>query len=566
VTVARSIIEALKAENVRYLFGLPGGDSRKMLYDALYDDPSVIKHILVRHPQSAPFMALASSRLTGEPTICHATGGPGVANLFVGMGEAYSSCAPVIALVPSLPMAVDGRGAHHEMDNLSAFKSVTKWAARVEVAQKVPWCLRRAFSIACNGKPGPVYLEFPEELEATNIPPYVPSIRPIRTAGSPERVSEAADFLLKSHRPVIISGGGAISSKAFQEIPELAELLCAPIFTSPTGRGIVPEDHPLILGSTGAYRNEIADRFYGEADLVISVGFRFELVESLKFNWFPKSAKLIQIDIDSFEIGRNLIPDVAIVGDAKLVLRQIIEALKEKMEKKPLKSMPRLQEIIKAKKEYEDAIEKEIEGCTPVSAARVLRDLGRVFGKDTILALENGAVDIWAYFFPFYKMLEMGPAVGAVDGLNCMGAGVAGAIGAKITVPGKKVACITGDGAFQMLMHELPVTVQYKAPVTFIVFNNFALGWVKYGQKVLLKERFIDTDFDIVPDFTKFAESCKCYGEKVEKPDQVTAALKRALHANQDGQSAVLDIIMPSDWWNRQPKAWTENMTIGTKL
>ena len=565
MTIAASILEALRVENVSFLFGLPGGDSRKMLYDALYDD-SHIKHILVRHPQSAPFMALASSRLTGEPTVCHSTGGPGVANMLAGVSEAYSCCAPVIALVPSLSMMVDGRGVHHEMDNLSAFRSVTKWASRVEVAEKAPWCLRRAFSIACNGKPGPVYLEFPEELESTNIPSYVPSIRPIRTAGAPERISQAAELVLSSHRPVMIAGGGAISSKAFQEIPELAELLCAPIFTSPTGRGIVSEDHPLVLGSTGGYRNEIADKFYVDADLVISIGFRFELVESLKFNWFPKAAKLIQIDIDPYEIEKNLIPDVAIVGDAKVVLRQLIDALKGKMEKRALTSMPRVQDIVKAKEEYEAAIEKEIEESDLISAAQVLRNLGRVFGKDTILALENGAVDIWAYVFPFYKMLDVGPAVGAVDGLNCMGAGVAGAIGAKLTLPDKKVVCTTGDGAFQMLMHELPVTVEYKAPVTFLVFNNFALGWVKYGQKVLLKERFIDTSFDIVPDFTKFAESCKCYGERVEKHKDVLGALKRALEANRDGQSAILDIIMPDDWWNRQPKAWMENMTIGTKL
>lgn len=426
--------------------------------------------------------------------------------------------------------------------------------------------MRRAFSIACNGKPGPVYVEFPEELDSTDIPRYIPATRPIKFSGDPECISEAANLMLKSDRPVIISGGGAIASKAFQEIPELAELICAPIFASPTGRGIVSEDHPLVLGSTGAYRNEIADKFYDEADLVISVGFRFEQVESLKFNWFPKAAKLIQIDIDPFEIGKNFVPDMAVVGDAKLVVRQLIEALRRNMEKRSSKSMPRVQELMEAKREYEAAIEKEVENTIPISAARVLRDLGKIFGKDTILALENGAIDIWAYVFPYYKTLDVGPCVGAVDGFNCMGAGVAAAIGAKITIPNKKVACTTGDGAFQMLMHELPITVQYRAPVTFIVFNNHALGWVRYGQRILLKERFVDTDFEIVPDFTKFAESCKCYGEKVEKPDQVTLALRKALQANQEGKSAVLDIIMPNDWWDRQPKAWAENMKVTTKL
>jgi acetolactate synthase-1/2/3 large subunit len=558
VTIGKSIVEALRKEKVRFLFGMPGADSRKMLYDTLYDEPE-IKHVQVRHTQSAPFMAMASSRLTGQPTVCTGTSGPGVMNMVVGVAEAHSICAPVMAVVPCISMIQDGRGAGHEVDSLSVYKPITKWAVRVEVAEKIPWCLRRAFSISCNGKPGPVYVEFPGDLdEAAVIPRYVPSTRPIRTAGDPERVREAADLITKSQTPVIISGGGALSSGAFKEVPMLAEILFAPIFTTPTGRGIVSEDHPLAVGLTGVYRNEIADNVYANADLLISIGFRFELLETMKFNWLPKSAKLIQIDIDPFEIGKHFLADVAIVGDAKLVLQQIIDVVREKTKRGPFTEMPRVKELVKAKQDYESAIDSELAGVVPVSAARVVKELGKIFGKNTILANENGAVDIWSYIFPYYKVLDVGPCVGAFDQLNCMGAGVASAIGAKITVPSKKVVCTTGDGAFQMLMHELPVTAQYNAPVTFVIFNNFALGWTKYGQKVLFKERFIDTDFKTVPDYVKFAESCKCYGERIEKPDQIASSLKNALRANGEGKSAVLDIVLPPNWWDWQPKSWIE--------
>jgi acetolactate synthase-1/2/3 large subunit len=554
--VGEVVVEALKRENVRFWFGLPGGDSMKLFYDDLYGVKE-IKTVLVRHEQSAPFMAIANSRLTGQPSVCHATTGPGTANMVSGIIEARHSCAPVIAIVPCLSRTEEGKGSIHEVDSRSIFEHITKWSVRVDIPEKLPWYLRRAFSIACNGKPGPVFIEIPTDIKRGNIPKYTPSMRPIRYGGDPERVKDGIKLILKSERPIIVAGGGAILSRAFTEVPELAEMLAAPIFTSPAGRGIVSEDHPLAVGQVGLYRDhKIGERIFNDADLLISIGCHFESLESASWQWFPPRAKMIQIDIDSFEIGRNWIPDVAIVGDAKLVLADLIKGLLKALKMKRFEETSFVKELMKTKKEYEAEIEKELSSLGTITGGLVVRRLSETFGKDTILANENAALDLWSYYFPYYKVLDVGPCVGAFDGFNCMGAGVAGAIAAKITVPQKKAVCTTGDGAFQMLMHELPTAVQYEAPATFVVFNNFALGWVKFRQKQRYEGRFIDTTFEIQPDFAKVAEACKCYGERIEKPIDVATGMRNALKANKDGIPAVLDVIFPENWWDTQPKTF----------
>jgi len=542
-----AIVCALRAEKTEYVFGLPGGD---LFYDSLYDAPE-IKTVLVREESSGPFMAMAYARLTGKPGVCYGSSGPGVANLVPGIMEAHSACLPVIAIASASNLANAGMGAFQEVDQISMMKPLTKWCERITLPERAPWVMRRAFSLAANGKPGPVFIEIPNDigLMEASIPEYIPSRYPHRSSGDPQDIEETAVLLMKAERPVMVAGGGAVSSRAFEEVRHFAELLGIPLMTTPSGRGIIPEDHPLALGLVGLYFTEVGEKVYADADLLITVGSRNEDFQSGQQQFFPKGAKYIQIDIDPHEIGRNWIPDAAVVGDAKLVLQDLRALLQDRVKGKR-SGNSRIDALLRAKEEYEDKVKAEcLTDSIPIKTKRVIRELNEVFGKDTILVNENGSQDLWSYYFPYYKVLDVNGCV-APGEQTCMGGGVAGAIGAKLAMPERKVVCTTGDGAFQMFMKELPTAVQHEAPVTYVVLNNFSLGWVKFNQK-RRRDRSVATDFKVQPNFVQVAEACECHGERVERPGDIRPALKRALKANREGKPAVVDFIV--DGWDFAP-------------
>ena len=547
MNVWQAIVSALRAEKTEYLFGLPGGD---LFYDALYDVPE-IKTVLVREESSGPFMAMAYARLTGRPGVCYGSSGPGVANLVPGIMEAQSACLPVIAIASASNLANAGMGAFQEVDQISTIKPLTKWCERITLPDRTPWVMRRAFSLAANGKPGPVFIEIPRDigiLEA-DIQEYTPAKYPHRSSGDPRDMEEASVLLMDAKRPLMVAGGGAINSRTFDEVREFVELLGIPIMTTPCGRGIIPEDHPLAVGLVGLYFTQVGEKVYEDSDLVMTVGSRNEDFQSGQQRFFPKGAKYIQIDIDPHEIGRNWIPDVAIVGDAKLVLRDLAGLLRDRV-KGTDAGDGRMGAVLKAKEEYEEQVRAEcLTECVPIKTKRVIREMNEVFGKDTILVNENGSQDLWSYYFPYYKVLDVNACV-APGEQTCMGGGVAAAIGAKLAAPEKKVVCTAGDGAFQMFMKELPTAVQHEAPVTYVVLNNFSLGWPKFNQK-RRGNRFIATDFEVQPDFVQIAKACQCHGERVEAPAHIRGALERALKANQDGKPAVVEFIV--DGWDFAP-------------
>ncbi len=536
-----AVVEAFKAEKVDYLFGLPGHP--KILYDQLYDTPD-IKPILVRHECSGVLMAMAYARISGKTGVCFGSPGPGIANLVPGFLEAYYACTPLVAPCPSASLEAEGSGAFQECNQVGMFKPITKWSVRVPRTERIPWFMRRAFSLANNGKPGPIFIEIPSDVgfAEKEMPKYIP-FKKMLIRGEPQQVSAAITLLLRSEKPVIIVGGGVILSRAYNELRHFAELIGIPVLTTPSGRGSIPEDHPLAIGLVGIYRTKIGKKVQEEADLIITIGSRNEELQSGAFQYFPEKAKYIQIDIDSFEIGRNWIPDVALVGDAKLVLIDLITGLQEKISKKKVEEMRRVAVIIKAKKEYEAEIEEECETeALPIKTKRVIRELNKVFGKDTILCNENGMQDLWSYYFPYYKVLNVGDVFPPAE-QTLMGMAVAGSIGAKLAAPHKNVVCTSGDGAFQMYMKEMPTAVQYKAPVTWVVLNNYSLGWVKYIQRAY-NERFIATDFEIQPDFLKIAEANKCYGQRIEKPNDIKEGLENALQVNKENIPALLEFII----------------------
>lgn len=534
----QAVVEALEAEEVPFVFGIPG--STRFLYDALYDSKRV-KAVLVREETSGVFMAMAQSRITGRPAVCFGSPGPGVANLVPGLLEALSACSPVIALGASASTRHEGMGVFQEADQMAMMAPVTKWQTRVLQAEKVPWAMRRAFSIAASGKPGPVYVEIPADvaLRPAEIAPYAPCPRVPGPRGDSTAIEAAAEVIASAKRPLLVAGGGAVLSGAREELTALAELRQAPVMTTPCGRGAISEDHPLALGLVGLYFTKVGEKAYGEADLLITIGSRNEDFQTGGWRYFPKGAKLVQIDIDPFEIGRNWVPDVAIVGDARLVLRDLLEALGER------KRSARWDEswgaeLARQNEAYRAQVVAEcLTDVVPIRSKRVVKELNQVFGTDAILVNENGGQDLWTYYCPYYQVTGTGQCV-APGEQTCMGFGVAGAIGAKLAAPHKRVVCVTGDGAFQMFMKELPTAVQYKAPVTWVVLDNRSLGWPKYGQRKL-GGRYIATDFEAQPDFVRIAEANGCFGERVTEPARIRGALERALKANEGGVPAVLD-------------------------
>jgi acetolactate synthase-1/2/3 large subunit len=543
-----AIVNMLKTEGIEYIFGI--GDSGLQLYAEKIDG---IRNVNLRYEGSAPFMAMAYARLSGKPGVCTASTGPGMANLLPGVLEAYSGCSPLLIINAGNSQKTYGMGEFQETDHIAMMQPITKWSARIPYADRIPWFIRRAFSIATNGQPGPVFLEMPYdvsgktrwELHDIGDPDYVP-VRRIRTSGDPELIGEAAHLLAKARRPVAVSGNGTVQSGASEEFKQFIELLGIPFLTTPAGRGILPETHPLALGVCGFYRTRVGKEVYADADLVFTVGTRNESYSTHQWRDFPDGAKFIQIDIEPFEIGRNWLPDVGIVGDARLVLKQLVEAVRGETETgRDFRETPRVKEIVKAKEAFEKEVAAEcLVDETPIPAKRAIYETSRIFGENTVLVSENGSQDTWSYCYPYFKVHDGSECVPVAE-QTCMGMGVVGAIAAKLTRPEKNVVCVTGDGAFQMYMKELPTASQYRAGCTWLVLNNSAFGWVKHHQMTWAGWNTVT--FQVQPDLVKWAEACQCYGERVEKGSELKPALETALKANREGKPAVIDVAVGLD-------------------
>ena len=537
MTIWHAVVEALKKEGVERVFGFPG-NPRQFIRDL--DLHSDIEFVLMRHEASGAAAAYASARLTGKPAVCFASPGPGAANLVTNLLEATCGSLPVIALITGVENSQNGMGAFQELDIVSMMKPVTKWAERITNPGQTPWTMRRAFQLAVNGRPGAVVVEVPQDMGAVeyDIPEYQAGIGKLKARPDAAAIEKAAELLAQAEQPLILCGSGAVSSGAGAEVAALAKLAGAPVMTTPGGRGIIAEDEPFALGQAGIYFTEAGEKYYQESDLIISVGSRLEAFSTIWWSAWPKDAKLIQLDIDPETISLNWQPEVGLVGDASNGLADLIEALAGRMAAD--KAQARLDRIAGIKSAYLAKVAQEAaESGTPLSPAYVLAAVNRVFGKNTILVSENGATDLWSYYWPYYQVLSEGCTVPMAE-QTAMGLGVVGAIGAKLARPEQKVICVTGDGAFQMGMLELPTAAGLKTGVTWVVLNNGRLGWPQWHQ-VLGDLPQVGTNFTVNPDLVALAEAQGCVGLRVEKPEEVEPALAKALEANQQGKPVVID-------------------------
>jgi len=541
-----AVVIAMKAEGVPYVFGLPG-DPRH-LYESLAaaEPDGGPRAVGVRFETSGAFMAMAYARVTNQLAACFGCPGPGVANLVPGILEAYSGCTPMLVLGVRAPRQTNGRGAFQETDHLGMMRPITKWATTVELPETIPWVMRRAVQIATSGQPGPVYVELPADIGmgTWEIPAYERSVTAPRPSADPLLITEAAGLIAAARRPLLITGGGAILSDAGQAVAALSERYGIPIQTTPAGRGTVPETHPLFCGLTGLYRTTFPRAVYERADLILTVGSRMEEFQG-GFLPFPEEAKLIQIDIEPFELGRNWRPDVAIQADARLAVVALDNALAERGVKPGTAyikeiTAERAAAIAGAAADAEEALGR---GDFPLKGKSIVHSINQVFGENTILVKENGGQDLWVYFWPYYQVLDAGCCVPPAE-QTAMGYGVVGAMAAKLARPDRQVVCTTGDGAFQMQLHELGTAVQEQLPVTWVVLDDSAFGWVQWIQK-RTEGPIVATQFAPGTDLAASARAAGIEAIRVGAPDGLLAALDTAKAANAEGRPFV--VVVPVD-------------------
>ena len=477
-----AVVIGLKAEGVPYVFGLPG-DPRH-LYEALAaaEPDGGPRAIGVRFETSGAFMAMAYTRVTNQIAACFGCPGPGIANLVPGILEAYSGCTPMLVLGVRAPRQTNGKGAFQETDHIGMLTPITKWATTVEIPERIPWTIRRAVQIATSGQPGPVYVELPGDigLGEWDIPAYTRSVPAPRPAADPAAIDDAVALIAAARRPLLITGGGTILSGAGEAVAALSTRFGIPIQTTPAGRGSVAETHPLFCGLTGLYRTTVPRQVYDSADLIVTVGSRMEEFQG-GFLPFPGRAKLIQIDIEPFEFGRNWEPDVAIQADARLAIELLAQALAARG---VAPNAAYIDEITKSRDAAIAAAAADAEDALarfgmPLKGKSVVHAINQVFGANTILVKENGGQDLWVYFWPYYQVLNPGCCVPPAE-QTAMGYGVVGAMAVKLAHPERQVVCTSGDGAFQMQLHELGTAVQEGLAVTWVVLDDSAFGWVQW--------------------------------------------------------------------------------------
>jgi acetolactate synthase-1/2/3 large subunit len=541
-----AVVLAMKAEGVPYVFGLPG-DPRH-LYDALVaiEPDGGPRPVGVRFETSGAFMAMAYARVTNQIAACFGCPGPGIANLMPGILEAYSGCTPMLVLGVRSPRQTYGKGSFQETDHVAMLASITKWATTVELPEKIPWTMRRAVQIATSGQPGPVYVELPGDigLGVWEIPAYTRAVPAPRPAADPSALAAAADLIAAARRPLLITGGGTILSGAGGAVGDLCERFGIAIQTTPAGRGSVAETHPLFCGLTGLYRTTFPRKVYEAADLLITVGSRMEEFQG-GFLPYPEGAKLIQVDIDPFELGRNWIPDVAIQADA----RQAIDSLAQALQGRGVTPNEEyVAEISSGRREAIAAATADAEGTLdqgemPLKGKSIVHEINRVFGDNTILIKENGGQDLWAYYWPYYQVLDPGCCVAPAE-QTAMGYGVVGAMAAKLARPDREVVCTTGDGAFQMQLHELGTAVQEGLAVTWVVLDDSSFGWVQWIQK-RTEGPIVATQFAPGTDLVMSAQAAGIEAVRVEAASGLRPALETARQVNAAGRPFV--VVVPVD-------------------
>jgi len=524
ISGAQSLIHSLEREGVKHVFGIPGGTILPA-YDPLLD--SSIRHILCRHEQGASHAADGYAQATGIPGVCFATSGPGATNLVTGLASAWMDSVPMVAVTGQVNTFAIGGDAFQEADVTGITIPVTKHNWLVMDPMDIPRVVQEAFYIATTGRPGPVLIDIPKDvLQATTEwwypdAPDLPGYRP-RTTGDPREVRRAAELIASARKPVVYAGGGIIKSFASDELREFVETTGIPAVTTLMARGVLPDSHELCLGMPGMHGNYTAVTSMQQADLLVAVGTRFDDRVTGKLASFAPNAKVIHVDIDPSEIGKNRQPDVGIVGNAKHVLRQLTAAVKvhEKQDLSPW--IAQLREW-----QHKHPLRYPQASTNGQNIPQhVIETINNVTDGDAIYVSGVGQHQMWASQYIKFKHPNTWINSG---GVGAMGYGTPAGMGAKVARPDKDVWVIDGDGCFQMTCQELATMTTENIPIKIGIMNNAYLGMVRQWQELFYDGRFSEIYLtQDVPDYVKLAEAYGAIGLRADTPEDVEPVIEKA--------------------------------------
>jgi len=522
---AKVVLECLAREKVESIFGYPGGVTLP-LYDAMYDSP--IRHVLVRHEQNACFAAEGYARATGKTGVCCATSGPGATNLITGLVDAMMDSIPLVAITGQVSTKLIGSDAFQEADTFGITRSCTKHNFLVKTLADLPRTIHEAFHIAATGRPGPVLVDIPKDvLQAQGHYSAMPSIHlpgyKVFTEGHAGQIRRAAQMIWEARRPLVYAGGGIIAADASKELRQLVELIDAPAVCTLMGLGGLPGSHPNFVSMPGMHGSYAANMAMSEADLLIALGVRFDDRVTGKLAAFAPHAKVIHIDIDPAEIGKNRAADLPIVGDLKRVLKKSNQALAEADHLKSRNESARAAwrgQIVRWKREH--PLEPEI-ASDEIKPQHLVSEINRISGGEAIVASDVGQHQMWAAQFIRFDHPRLWINSG---GLGSMGFGLPAAIGAQMARPDALVFALVGDGGFQMSIPELATVANHRLPVKIVVMNNGHLGMVRQWQELFYNNRLSQVTLEGFPDPAKLAGAYGFTGRTVDHPRELRRALE----------------------------------------
>jgi len=506
---AEIVVECLKKEGVKVVFGIPGG-AIMPLYDILYREAS-LKHILTKHEQGAVHAADGYARATGKVGVCMATSGPGSTNLVTGLATAYMDSVPIVAFTGQVPTHLIGTDAFQEVDISGITSPITKNNYIARDIKDLVDIIKEAFYIAGTGRPGPVLIDLPKDVQLAqtefrypkkvNLVGYNPTYK-----GHIQQIKTAVREIAKAKKPIIYAGGGIIISNAYLELRNLALKANIPVTTTLMGLGCFPETHFLSLGMLGMHGTPYANYAISYSDLIIALGVRFDDRVTGKLTEFASGARVIHIDIDPAEIGKNILVDIPIVGDLKKVMRKLNEYISEKREAEWLKTIESWKRKYPLKYNNNEELKPQY----------IMEKVYEITKGKAIIVTSVGQHQMWAA--QYYQYTEPRTFISS-GGLGTMGYGLPAAIGVKIGCPKGKVVCISGDGSFQMNLQEIATAVNNNLAITVIVMNNGYLGMVRQWQELFFNKRYAETYLAGSPDFVKLVEAFGGTGIRVSKKE-----------------------------------------------
>lgn len=523
---ADALIQSLQDQGVEIIFGYPGG-AVLPIYDALHKNP--IRHVLARHEQGAIHAAEGYARVSGKTGVVIATSGPGATNLVTGIADAMLDSLPLVVFTGQVASSVIGTDAFQEADIIGITQPITKHNYQVKNAEDLPRIIREAFYIASTGRPGPVVIDVPKDISTTlfvsadpqegvDLPGYQPTTRPNFL-----QIQKAVQALAKSKRPLILAGAGVLAARATKELQEFVENHQIPITNTLLGLGTIDGNHELFLGMAGMHGTYTANTAICECDVLLNIGARFDDRLTGNLAHFAPKAKVIHIDIDPAEIGKNVPTDIPIVADAKEAL---LELLKNTVESPDTAEW--IQRLNSNTAEYPLQYKQNDErGILPQQAIQLIHKLT---GGDAIVATDVGQHQMWAA--QYYKFNHPHNWITS-GGLGTMGFGFPAAIGAQLAKPNEKVVAIVGDAGFQMTLQELSLLQELRLPVKIVILNNRCLGMVRQWQETFYEERYSQSLIPVQPDFVKLAQAYDIKGYKVEEMEEAEAVFTEAFESNE---------------------------------